>query len=246
MSWPFGPVDLKINLLEGLPILTLDLETTFQVEDGKTNPSPHNSENEIVSAGYKYTLHTSKSISHIDNYLCFYHTGEPSTPNAVIELQEVLDDTALLVGHNIKFDIEYLLVNGFNIDDTKICIWDTMLVEYIFLRALPGRISLAEVLKRRDLTPKYTGMDKYLEAGVSTEKIPWQVVLKRGRQDVSSTYELFLDQLKDLEVTDVYDLLNAYNWQHFKQTTFKLFGKKNNERLITDSYIDKPDVSCIM
>lgn len=246
MSWPFGPIDPKINLIEGLPLLTLDAETTFQVENGKLNPTPHDPQNELVSVGYRYTLHTAKSVSHIDNYLCFFHNEEPSTPNAVSELQEVLDDTAILIGHNVKFDMEYLIVSGFNIHETKISVWDTMLVEYIFLRALPGKISLAEVLKRRGLTPKYTGMDEYLQKKISVEDIPWEIVLNRGRQDVSSTYELFLAQLKDLEIDDVYELLNAYNLKHFHQMAFKLFGKKNNERLVTDDNINKSNVSCIM
>ncbi len=246
MADPFQKVDPKIYLLEGLPILTLDVETTFQVENGKKNPSPHIPKNNLVSVGYKRTLHTKKSISHIDNYLCFFHNTEACTPNAIEELQDVLDDTLLIIGHHLKFDIEWLLISGFNLDSVNVSIWDTMLVEYIFLRALPKRISLEEVLKRRGLTPKYEGMHSYLDKNISVEDIPWDVVLNRGRGDVNSTYELFLDQLKDLEIEDIQDLLNAYNWKDFRETTNMIFGKENGERPITNDNINKSNVHSLM
>ena len=56
-------------------ITTIDVETTFDVdEENKITSSPFNG-NTLVSVGYKID----------DNpveYLCFYHRDEPPTPNA--------------------------------------------------------------------------------------------------------------------------------------------------------------------
>ena len=65
-------------------ITTVDVETTFDVDDeNKITSSPFNG-NTLVSVGYKVD----------DNpveYLCFYHRDEPPTPNAKNVLQNVLD-----------------------------------------------------------------------------------------------------------------------------------------------------------
>ena len=75
-------------------ITTLDVETTFDVDaDNKITSSPFNG-NTLVSVGYK-------TDDNPVEYLCFYHRDEPPTPNAKKILQNVLDKTDVLVGHNI-------------------------------------------------------------------------------------------------------------------------------------------------
>ena len=76
-------------------ITTVDVETTFDVDDeNKITSSPFNGNN-LVSVGYKID----------DNpveYLCFYHRDEPPTPNAynhVVGLPYVLSAAALSLAH---------------------------------------------------------------------------------------------------------------------------------------------------
>ena len=87
-------------------ITTLDVETSFDVDEkGNKISSPFNG-NMLVSVGYKMDDNFVK-------YLCFYHRDEPPTPNAKKELQDVLDRTDVLIGHNIKFDYSWLVQCGF-------------------------------------------------------------------------------------------------------------------------------------
>ena len=115
-------------------ILTLDVETTFDVdEENKITSSPFN-DNTLVSVGYKVNDNPVK-------YLCFYHRDEPPTPNAKNILQDVLDKANVLVGHNIKFDYSWLIQCGFTYDKK---LHDTMVMEYIMARGVKWGFSLEE------------------------------------------------------------------------------------------------------
>ena len=79
-------------------ITVLDIETTFKLDkDNKTEAEPYTG-NMLVSVGY--------NMEGEKNYLCFYHQDRSPTEDATKTLQDVLDKTTLLVGHNIKFDFE--------------------------------------------------------------------------------------------------------------------------------------------
>ena len=75
-------------------ITVFDIETSFQLIDNdvkKKDPSFNHPDNFIVSIGMN------------DDYFFFKHDeyfGEPE----VKKVQDILDKTTLLVGHNIKFD----------------------------------------------------------------------------------------------------------------------------------------------
>ena len=78
-------------------ITVLDAETSFQIVDGKVDPLPFNANNCLVSIGVN------------DEYYFFNHNHEnfdiQSNHKAV---QDILNKTTLLVGHNIKFDLVWL------------------------------------------------------------------------------------------------------------------------------------------
>ena len=76
-------------------------------------------------------------------YLCFYHKEQEPTEKARDILQGVLDDTDLLVGHNIKFDLKWLRACGF-IYTNKV--HDTMIAEYILDGGEKVPLSLAKLL----------------------------------------------------------------------------------------------------
>tara|TARA_R100000988_G_C3891405_1_gene112970 strand:- start:84 stop:401 length:318 start_codon:yes stop_codon:yes gene_type:complete len=73
-------------------ITTFDVETSFQVtEEGKLDPSSKNPNNFLISMGLN------------DEYIFFKHREYHGTPNRKA-VQDMLDKTTLLVGHNIKSD----------------------------------------------------------------------------------------------------------------------------------------------
>ena len=113
-------------------ITVVDVETTFQVGGKRPDPSPFNSNNQLVSIGIN------------DEYACFYH--KDYTDYSVKEnhkiVQDILDKTTLLVGHNLKFDLAWLLECGFKYSGR---LYDTMIGEYVIGRGFRKPLSLNEV-----------------------------------------------------------------------------------------------------
>ena len=177
-------------------ITCLDIETTFKKDD----LMPYNGNNQIVSVGYK--THTAK-----EDYLWFYHKEREPTENGKQILQNILDNTKLLIGHNIKFDLAWLLSCGFTYDRA---VFDTMVTEYAIARGVHRDLSLDGSCRRRKVRQKKKHLiQDYMKSGVSMEDIPANLVEEYGRGDVSCTYELALEQMKILG-TDLNDF-SKYN-----------------------------------
>ena len=137
-------------------------------------------------------------------YLCFYHKEQDPTPKARDTLQSALDNTELLVGHNIKFDLKWLRACGF-IYTGKV--YDTMIAEYIIHGGEKVPLSLAKCCERYALSPKKSGLiEEYMKKNVSFESIPWDVVKEYGEADVQVTKELY-----DAQISNMPDSLKATN-----------------------------------
>ena len=81
-------------------ITVFDVETSFQItEDGKKDPSAKNPNNFLVCMGIN------------DEYVFFKHNEFKGIPNKKI-VQDILDKTKLLIGHNIKFDLTFDMMEG--------------------------------------------------------------------------------------------------------------------------------------
>ena len=179
-------------------ITTLDVETSFDVDEkGNKISSPFNG-NMLVSVGYKMDDNFVK-------YLCFYHRDEPPTPNAKKELQDVLDRTDVLIGHNIKFDYSWLVQCGFTYDKK---LHDTMVMEYLMARGIKWGFSLEDCCKRKGVAQKKSELiQPFMKNNTSYERIPWNIVEEYGKQDVESTYQLAMAQLSKLKMNwgDLYE-----------------------------------------
>ena len=176
-------------------ITVVDVETTF-VKDktGKLDPSPFQKDNKLVSVGIG------------NEYFCMYH-NEHTNFNVKQNheaIQEILNKTKLLVGHNLKFDLAWLYECGFKYEGR---VYDTMIAEYVLLRGLKKKLSLKEICKRRHITQKSDIIDTYLNQDIGFEQIPWNIVEQYGRQDVRATQSLIDDQLKDLKLTSNKNLI---------------------------------------
>ena len=166
-------------------VTVFDVETT---EEGyKGSPNPYYPENKLISLGIN------------KEYLFFWH---PDLSDIDLKknkkiVQDILDNTDLLVGHNIKFDLSWIYSCGFKYEGK---IYDTMIAEYVLHRGAKTKISLAECCLRRGLVRKATSIiDTYRGQGMTFKDIPPKDIEFYGRRDVDCTEELFNSQMQDLK-----------------------------------------------
>ena len=170
-------------------ITTVDVETSWQKNDnGGYDPSPFHEDNILVSVGlnsywgdeYYFTNHSER----IDEG-CFH------------KIQETLDKTTLLVGHNIKFDLMWLLEAGFKYSGR---VYDTMLGEYILNKGIRKSLTLEMCCRKRKIGSKDSAIKEWMDRGVSFENIPADVVEEYGKIDVQITRRLFDSQMSDFKL----------------------------------------------
>ena len=170
-------------------ITTVDVETSWQKnENGGYDPSPFHQDNILVSVGlnsywgdeYYFTNHSER----IDEG-CFH------------KIQETLDKTTLLVGHNIKFDLMWLLEAGFKYSGR---VYDTMLGEYILNKGIRKSLTLEMSCRRRKIGSKDSAIKEWMYRGVSFENITADVVEEYGKIDVQITRRLFDSQMADFKL----------------------------------------------
>lgn len=179
------------------PHLCIDLETSFQKsQDGDFDPSPYNPKNKIVSIGAKFV--TAEQVQ--DLYVVLYHSeyglrAEAEAAAKVAKLKEWIAQTKLVIGHNLKFDLSWLLEAGFEFPVTM-KYWDTMIFEYVLARGQKPGMGLDDALVRYSLPTKDGAVQEYIDKGISFENIPIDIVIKYGANDVDVTTKLYARQLE--------------------------------------------------
>ena len=167
-----------------MTITVVDVETSFVTgENGKTDPSPFNSRNKLVSVG-------------INNEYLFFNHDERQDNGAFIKVQNTLDKTTLLIGHNLKFDLAWLYEVGFKYSGK---VYDTMIGEYVLQRGVRKALSLKECCNRRKLSSKSDATQDFINQGISFEMMPSKIVEEYGRQDITVTRELYHSQVDDFK-----------------------------------------------
>ena len=166
-------------------ITTVDVETSYQkTETGGYDPSPFHPDNILVSVGINDEYYFTNHSERIDEGC--YH-----------KIQAILDKTTLLVGHNIKFDLMWLLESGFKYNGR---VYDTMLGEYILNRGIRKSLTLEMSCRRRKIGSKDSSIKEFMDRGVSFENIPVDVVEEYGKIDVQITRKLFDSQMADFRL----------------------------------------------
>ena len=166
-------------------ISTVDVETSYQkTEHGGMDPLPFNPQNILVSVGINDEYYFTNHSERIDEG-CYY------------KIQAILDQTTLLIGHNIKFDLTWLLEAGFKY---KGRVYDTMLGEYVLNRGIRKSLTLEMCCRRRKIGSKDDRIKEFMDRGVSFENIPKEIVEEYGRMDVQITRRLFDSQMEDLKL----------------------------------------------
>jgi DNA polymerase I-like protein with 3'-5' exonuclease and polymerase domains len=175
----------------------LDIECTFQTDEkGKRDPSPLNPLNKLVSIGWQEVDEPGYSLYYSDPDSCKH------------ELQQYLTSTTLLIGHNIKFDLQWLIECGFTYEGD---LWDTMLYEYTKAGGVHTPLNLSECCTRYGIETKTDVVKtEYWDKGINTDMVPWDILEEYGRQDVKITKELFDIQYAENLYPEVNKLTNDF------------------------------------
>lgn len=174
-------------------ILFIDFECTFQIDEEKrTDPSPYNNKNYLVSVGWALNQ---EEI----NYGFFRHNSAPIDPNLFQKLQDAINDADLIVAHNKKFEIQWLRAANFILTSIKysngIPTACTQIREYVLAKGLKLGVSLKESCIRNELSLKKSDLiEEFLRKGIGFEEIPWEIVQEYGIADVASLRELYHNQ----------------------------------------------------
>lgn len=158
----------------------IDLETTMNCPIGKNKANPMWPLNRAVWAGVASPLFKEPIAVKIDksSYVPWY--GSHATT---------------YVGHNIKFDLLYLLRNTAWFNAFKNAkIWDTQLAEYILTGQRASYASLDECSLKYGGDLKDDRMKDFFKAGVSVEKIPDAMVEAYLISDLKNTEIVYLAQ----------------------------------------------------
>jgi DNA polymerase I-like protein with 3'-5' exonuclease and polymerase domains len=188
-------------------ILVLDVETKVShkvfinrkgEEKAHIDGTPWEPKNYLVSVGSQWVDGNSE-------YYCVRHNEQPSDPSWKTEIQRELNETELLVGHNLKYDLEWLHECGLEYTGPT---WCTQIAEYVLLRGQKSGLSLKALGNKHGLSAKKTDLTaEYWDNGVGFEAMPWSVVEEYGRGDVQTTVELYEHQMKRLAEPDNEGLL---------------------------------------
>jgi len=171
-----------------MSVLTFDVETTHVTkESGSTTALPYFG-NHLVSVGYKW-LDEDQVF-----YDCYYHSTEPPTPSAAQDFQSALNYAKVLVGQNIKFDLQWIRACGFIYDGD---IYDTMVAEYVLSKAQNWPLGLASLARKYKTVQKEKDLvQPYLDEGKTFYDIPWEIVKEYGEADVIATEQIAVKQLE--------------------------------------------------
>ena len=173
-------------------VLTFDVETTHvEKKGGGTTPLPYFGNN-LVSIGYKW-------LNSAVDYDCYYHSTEPPSQGAFTRFQAALNHADLVIGHNVKFDINWIRECGFVYNGA---LYDTMVAEYLRSKGRRWSLALDALAKRYNVTQKETDLvTPYLKDGKTFFDIPAEIVEEYGIADVVATEEVAVKQLEAFGLT---------------------------------------------
>ena len=179
-------------------ITVVDVETTYQKnKNNGFDPSPFHPDNKLVSVGLE---------SKFGNEYYFTYHSEKVSEGCYDLIQERLDQTTLLIGHNLKFDLMWMLEAGFKYSGK---VYDTMLGEYILNKGVRKSLTLQMCCQRRKIGMKDDRIKEYMDRGISFDNIPADLVEEYGRNDVTITKRLFDSQMQDFKLPANKDLIKT-------------------------------------
>lgn len=172
----------------------LDVETTGAVKDANgftTKGNPFCPDNVMVAVGLYFKNRT---------YVLPIEYGGKPFGSVLAEIKKILDQADVIIGHNIKFDLNWMIRYGFGDTLSNKKLWDTGVFEYITSRQKMTSPSLNECLAKYKLPQKLDRVKSdYWDQGIDTDKIPWPILEEYTASDVKLEYWLATIQMTDLK-----------------------------------------------
>jgi DNA polymerase I-like protein with 3'-5' exonuclease and polymerase domains len=165
--------------------LVLDVENSVTKRNGKDHLDPFEPSNELVQVGMlNADDHKQRWIVNLN-----HDEAKDTTGKGRKFIQQVLDQTELLIMHNAQHDLMWLWESGYTYDGS---IYDTMLAEYVLDRGQRSPLSLAACAERRQLeVQKDDTLKRYFKEGYNTNEIPLKELSFYLRHDLLTTSELY-------------------------------------------------------
>ncbi len=169
--------------------IVLDVETTMKCPIGNNKASPFWPENKVVLWGL--TEACGDEIQIADN-MAFHD-----------------DDTDLLIGHNIAFDLLHALKDGAISRDNlaRRQIWDTQLAEYLLTGQTNRYPTLDECASKYGGTLKDSKVSDMFAAGYGAEDVPRNMLEDYLEADLKNTRLVFQSQYDDASTRGMLPLL---------------------------------------
>jgi len=117
------------------------------------------------------------------------------------EITQALLNVDLLVGHNLKFDLNWLTYMGVEYNGKY---WCTQTSEYLLGGQKMFGLKLKEVAERRGQPAKLDIVEGYWDRGVNTDMIPKHILAEYLKQDCDTTLHVYLDQLAEMQTEKPY------------------------------------------
>lgn len=130
--------------------------------------------------------------------------GDNLFGKTLIEIADILFESDLIIGHNIKFDLNWIWQYGLGPSVVDKKLWDTGVYEYIVSRQKMISPSLNECLENRGF-PLKTDIVKndYWNQGIDTDKVPWKILSDYVKSDGNLTYSLFMAQQEEFKTLPI-------------------------------------------
>lgn len=175
-------------------ILTLDVENTVSNRDGKKHLDPFETGNTLVMVGCK-PLDQACQVYTFDHA----EVSEDIVANHKA-VQDLLDQTTLLIGHNLNHDLVWLWESGFKYDGL---IFDTMISDYVLQRGVKLPSDLGTVALRHHCEiAKQDTLKTYFKNGYSTRDIPHAELKMYLEHDLGATEGIYKSILTKLETPE--------------------------------------------
>jgi DNA polymerase I-like protein with 3'-5' exonuclease and polymerase domains len=177
--------------------LVLDVENTVTEREGKLHLDPFEPDNSLIMVG-ALTDNGVKYLYRMDEDASYFN-----------KIQELLDKTTVLIGHNIVHDLMWLWESNFKYDGD---VFDTMLGEYVLQRGQKQALSLEMCAERCNLdTKKQDTLKEYFKQGMGVDEIPPDELSSYLSSDLHATKELYNEITNKLSTEEYSGLTNTVN-----------------------------------
>ena len=175
--------------------LVLDVENTVTEREGKLHLDPFESDNSLIMVG-ALTESGDEYLYRMDEDASYFN-----------KVQELLDKTTVLIGHNIVHDLMWLWESNFKYNGD---VFDTMLGEYVLQRGQKQALSLEMCAERYNLdTKKQDTLKEYFKQGMGVDEIPPDELSSYLSSDLHATKELYNEITNKLSTEEYSGLTNT-------------------------------------